>query len=374
MLDVAECIVVGALERKESRGAQFRLDFPQRDDDEWLKHITLSLNGGDAPADLLLARDHDPVGAAGAHVLRRTWPTTRFSIRRYSPETGEAPYWEDFGVDLDGHRSVLDGILQAKDREDASIGIRCSCRAAICGSCGVRINGRPDLACHMHLDKAAETRRDGVITVEPMGNMPVLKDLIVDMDAVHWKKIQRVTPWLLPDGPDARARVHRPAGVDDRRHADDGLHPVRRLRVGLPLDGGRPALRRPGRARQGLPLRRRPARRPAVRAAQGPRRGPARDLRLHALLQLHRGVPQGRRADEPDHAAAPDRGLRPRDQRPQQRPPARAGVRRRTSSATACCTRPTCCPTPTAASSTRARCRSSPARCPPSSRRCSAAR
>jgi succinate dehydrogenase / fumarate reductase flavoprotein subunit len=49
MLDVAECIVIGALERKESRGAQFRLDFPERNDDEWLKHINLSLNGGDTP-------------------------------------------------------------------------------------------------------------------------------------------------------------------------------------------------------------------------------------------------------------------------------------------------------------------------------------
>jgi succinate dehydrogenase / fumarate reductase flavoprotein subunit len=49
MLDVAECIVVGALERKESRGAQFRLDFPKRDDAEWLKHIDLSLNGAEAP-------------------------------------------------------------------------------------------------------------------------------------------------------------------------------------------------------------------------------------------------------------------------------------------------------------------------------------
>src|SRR5215218_225322 len=49
MLDVAECIVMGALERRESRGAQFRLDFPERNDDEWLKHITLSLDGGDAP-------------------------------------------------------------------------------------------------------------------------------------------------------------------------------------------------------------------------------------------------------------------------------------------------------------------------------------
>jgi succinate dehydrogenase / fumarate reductase iron-sulfur subunit len=124
------------------------------------------------------------------------------SIRRFSPETGAAPYWQEFEVDLDGHRSVLDGILQVKDREDGSIGIRCSCRAAICGSCGVRINGKPNLACHTHLDKAAETAPDGVIRVEPMGNMPVLKDLIVDMDAVHWKKIRRVTPWLLPDGPE----------------------------------------------------------------------------------------------------------------------------------------------------------------------------
>src|SRR5262245_26643037 len=45
MLDCAECIVVAALERKESRGAQFRLDFPTRDDDQWLKHIDLTLNG-----------------------------------------------------------------------------------------------------------------------------------------------------------------------------------------------------------------------------------------------------------------------------------------------------------------------------------------
>ncbi|HWT22178.1 MAG TPA: FAD-binding protein [Solirubrobacteraceae bacterium] len=49
MLDVAECIVVGALERRESRGAQFRLDFPKRNDDEWLKHITLSVDGGGPP-------------------------------------------------------------------------------------------------------------------------------------------------------------------------------------------------------------------------------------------------------------------------------------------------------------------------------------
>jgi succinate dehydrogenase / fumarate reductase flavoprotein subunit len=49
MLDVAECIVMGAQERKESRGAQFRLDYPERNDEEWLKHINLSVNDGDVP-------------------------------------------------------------------------------------------------------------------------------------------------------------------------------------------------------------------------------------------------------------------------------------------------------------------------------------
>ena len=88
-------------------------------------------------------------------------PEYTLKLRRYQPDSGEAPYWEEFTVDLDGKRSVLDGILQAKDREDGSIGIRCSCRAAICGSCGVRINGRPTLACHTHLDQAAETRANG---------------------------------------------------------------------------------------------------------------------------------------------------------------------------------------------------------------------
>src|SRR4051794_27550458 len=128
-------------------------------------------------------------------------PEYTLRIRRYSPESGDSAYWEDFSIELDGHRSVLDGILQAKDRFDGSIGIRCSCRAAICGSCGVRINGKPGLACHMHLEEAAkQSRGDAPITVEPMGNMPVVKDLITDMDAVHWKKIRRVTPWLLPEG------------------------------------------------------------------------------------------------------------------------------------------------------------------------------
>ena len=125
-------------------------------------------------------------------------------LRRYDPQSGEAPYYEEFQIDLEPHRSVLEAILQVKADQDGSVGIRCSCRAAICGSCGVRINGKAGLACHTHLDAAAKSgvNADGrTILVEPMGNMPVIKDLIVDMDAVHWKKIQRVTPWLINKEP-----------------------------------------------------------------------------------------------------------------------------------------------------------------------------
>ena len=122
-------------------------------------------------------------------------------LRRYDPESGAAPYWDEHTIELEPHRSVLEAILQARARFDGSIGIRCSCRAAICGSCGVRINGRPGLACHTHLDEAQRRAKNGVIEVEPMGNMPVIKDLIVDMDAVHWKKIHRVTPWLINKEP-----------------------------------------------------------------------------------------------------------------------------------------------------------------------------
>ena len=122
-------------------------------------------------------------------------------IRRFDPESGDPAYWEQFEVELDPERSVLDGILQVRNDQDGSLAIRCSCRAAICGSCGVRINGKSALACNTRISDAAAGARNGAVVVEPMGNMPVLKDLIVDMDAVHWRKIQRVVPWLLPEGP-----------------------------------------------------------------------------------------------------------------------------------------------------------------------------
>jgi succinate dehydrogenase / fumarate reductase iron-sulfur subunit len=141
-------------------------------------------------------------------------PEYLLKIRRFDPKSGEAAYWDEHRVDLGGSNSILDAILKVRDEVDGSVGIRCSCQQAICGSCGVRMNGRPGLACNTHLEDAAtrghgigwrppegESGLAGMIEVEPMGNMPVIRDLIVDMDAVHWKKIQRVTPYLINKQP-----------------------------------------------------------------------------------------------------------------------------------------------------------------------------
>jgi succinate dehydrogenase / fumarate reductase iron-sulfur subunit len=142
-------------------------------------------------------------------------PEYLLKIRRYDPQSGQAAYWDEHRVELGESQSVLDAILKVRDEVDGSVGIRCSCQQAICGSCGVRMNGRPGLACNTHLGEAAERKwrseavgganghaeGERVIEVEPMGNMPVIRDLIVDMDAVHWKKFQRVTPFLINKTP-----------------------------------------------------------------------------------------------------------------------------------------------------------------------------
>ncbi|MGI8715534.1 MAG: succinate dehydrogenase/fumarate reductase iron-sulfur subunit, partial [Solirubrobacteraceae bacterium] len=154
------------------------------------------------------------MGASGKDLLV---PEYLLKIRRFDPNSGEAAYWDEHRVDLGERNSVLDAILKVRDEVDGSVGIRCSCQHAICGSCGVRMNGKPGLACNTHLEEAAARLHGpdldgfedadgngspaGVIEVEPMGNMPVIRDLIVDMDAVHWKKIQRVTPYLINKEP-----------------------------------------------------------------------------------------------------------------------------------------------------------------------------
>src|SRR5215203_153523 len=150
-------------------------------------------------------------------------PEYTLKVRRYQPETREGPYWQEFTVDLDPDLSVLDGLLQVRDSQDGTLVVRCSCKAAICGSCGTKINGQSTLACKTQISEAQDgaNRRPGdhggnPIVVEPMGNMPVVKDLVTDMESTHWDKVRRVTPWLLPEGdPPEREYVVPPESMID---------------------------------------------------------------------------------------------------------------------------------------------------------------
>jgi succinate dehydrogenase / fumarate reductase, iron-sulfur subunit len=163
-------------------------------------------------------------------------------VRRYQPEAdaedgAAGPYWQDFDVELEESLSVLDALLQARSNLDGSLAVRCSCRAAICGSCGVKINGQSTLACKTKIQDAqvqadrtagriagdpvapsehVDPSLSAPIVVEPMGNMPVIKDLVTDMESTHWTKIRRVTPWLIPEGdPPEREYVVPPESMID---------------------------------------------------------------------------------------------------------------------------------------------------------------
>ena len=123
----------------------------------------------------------------------------KLDIYRYDPETDTNGSRKEYDVDLPDYGTVLDALLDIRDEQDGTLSLRCSCRSAICGSCSMKINGQSRLACKTLI---AEIQHEGeTIKVDPMGNMPVIKDLVVDMDS-FWDKIRAVEPYLQPEGPE----------------------------------------------------------------------------------------------------------------------------------------------------------------------------
>ena len=106
-------------------------------------------------------------------------------IKRSSSDGFEK--FDQFIVPVEKWTTVLDALLDAKSHLDHSIGIRYSCRQASCGSCGMKINGKPALACFTKISELdSET-----ITIEPMDNFPVIRDLVVNFSRLinNHKKI-----------------------------------------------------------------------------------------------------------------------------------------------------------------------------------------
>jgi succinate dehydrogenase / fumarate reductase, iron-sulfur subunit len=118
-----------------------------------------------------------------------------FTIQRFNPEVDSTPHPQEFRLDVSRGMTVLDALIRIKQECDGSLALRYSCRSAICGSCAMTINGNEKLACRTSLRK--ELERHGRITIAPLKNLPVIKDLVVDM-ASFWEKIHDVHPWLVP--------------------------------------------------------------------------------------------------------------------------------------------------------------------------------
>ena len=118
----------------------------------------------------------------------------KFRIKRFNPEKQAEPYYEEFEFDIPEGATLLDCLNHIKWNIDGSLTYRMSCRSAICGSCGMKGNGHALLACQK---QAAHLLKDGsdTITVEPLGNMDVIKDLATDFRQ-FWEKIEKVSPYL----------------------------------------------------------------------------------------------------------------------------------------------------------------------------------
>jgi succinate dehydrogenase / fumarate reductase iron-sulfur subunit len=115
-------------------------------------------------------------------------------IWRYDAETGEKEL-KRYELEAPDWVTLLDVLDIIKDRYDGSLSYRKSCRMMICGSCGMRMDGAAVLACKTRMYDIAMAGHEPVIS--PMGNLPVVKDLVVDM-APFWQKIRSVKPWLDP--------------------------------------------------------------------------------------------------------------------------------------------------------------------------------
>ena len=133
---------------------------------------------------------------------------------RYNPETDKKPHYDTFKMEAEPTDRVLDLLEKVKGYEDGTLSFRRSCAHGVCGSCAMRINGSNRLACKTLVQDLSSNK----ITVEPILGMPVLKDMIVDMDP-FFESYRKVMPYFINDEPaPAQERIQ---SVEERERFDD---------------------------------------------------------------------------------------------------------------------------------------------------------
>lgn len=158
-------------------------------------------------------------------------------------ERREVPRIQEYTLEVEPGNTILDCLNRIKWEQDGSLAFRKNCRNTICGSCSMRINGRSALACKENIGSEINRLQPGsteisnvssssqssdlgipVITIAPMGNMPVLKDLVVDMTS-FWDNLKVIVPYVSRNSttsstdasereflqtPEERARLNQP--------------------------------------------------------------------------------------------------------------------------------------------------------------------
>lgn len=139
----------------------------------------------------------------------------KFSIYRFNPEVDKKPYMQSYEISLDNKDiMLLDALLKIKALDD-TLTLRKSCREGVCGSDAMNINGKNGLACITKIEGLKQP-----ITIRPMPGLPVVKDLIVDMNQFY-DQYNSIKPYLINnEKPPKKERLQSP----EERSKLDGLY------------------------------------------------------------------------------------------------------------------------------------------------------
>jgi len=119
--------------------------------------------------------------------------TIEIRVMRYRPEQDDAPVWQSYQVPYTDDMSVLQGLQYIKDELDGTLSFRWSCRMAICGSCGMMVNGQPKLSCQTFLRHLLP----GPVRIEGLAHFPIERDLVVNVEGFI-EKLEGIKPYIIP--------------------------------------------------------------------------------------------------------------------------------------------------------------------------------
>jgi len=128
-----------------------------------------------------------------------------FKIFRFDPRVDREPYYQQYAVQAEPSERLLDCLNRIKWEQDGTLSYRMSCAHGVCGSDGMKINGRCGLACQ----KLVKDYQDTEVSLEPLPTFKVLKDLVVDLDQ-FFERVEWVRPYLIAGDPPEKERLQSP--------------------------------------------------------------------------------------------------------------------------------------------------------------------